>query len=142
MVSTKGSHRLKQICSCKIQVSLSVCDLLKRPCPNSTIETLQKRIQNPFKHVRCRFLQHCTKKWSFSLRISSVNVTKSAGNFRNCKKHLLKKSLMENFSFFAVLFAKSQHKKWSFPLSFSVLEKSKNPTFEIPIIPQTLNINN
>ena len=25
---------------------------------------------------------HCTKKWSFPLRISSVNVTKSAGNCR------------------------------------------------------------
>ena len=36
----------------------------------------------------------CTKKLSFSLRISSVNVTKSAGN---CEiwSHLLKKSLMK-----------------------------------------------
>ena len=35
------------------------------------------------------------KNWSFPLRTSSVNVTKSAGN-------LLKKSLMENFIFCAV----------------------------------------
>ena len=38
------------------------------------------------------------KKWSFPLRISSVNVTKSAGNW----SHLLKKPLMENFIFCAV----------------------------------------
>ena len=36
--------------------------------------------------------QSLHKKWSFPLRISSVNVT----------KHLLKKSLMENFIFYAV----------------------------------------
>ena len=41
------------------------------------------------------------KKWSFPLRIYSVNVTKSTGN---CVfSHLLKKSLMENFIFCAVL---------------------------------------
>ena len=34
------------------------------------------------------------KKWSFPLRVSSVNVAKSAGN--------LKKSLMENFIFYLV----------------------------------------
>ena len=37
------------------------------------------------------------KKWSFLLRISSVNVIKSAGN-----SHLLKKSLMGNFIFYPV----------------------------------------
>ena len=42
------------------------------------------------------------KKWSFPLRISSVNVIKSAGNGRNLKSHLLKKSLMENVIFCAV----------------------------------------
>ena len=41
-------------------------------------------------------IKRTAQKWSFSLRISSVNVTKSAGNW----KHLLKKSLMENFMFF------------------------------------------
>ena len=39
------------------------------------------------------------KQWSFSLRISSVNVTKSA-----VWSHLLKKSLMENFIFCAVYY--------------------------------------
>ena len=38
------------------------------------------------------------KKWSFPLRISSLNVTKSAVSF----SHLLKKSLMENFMFCTV----------------------------------------
>ena len=39
------------------------------------------------------------KKWSFPLRISSANVSKSVGNWR---KHLLKKFLTEDFSFCAV----------------------------------------
>ena len=40
----------------------------------------------------------------FPLRISSVNVTKPAGNRRKLRiwSHLVKKSLMENFIFFAV----------------------------------------
>ena len=38
------------------------------------------------------------KKWSFPLKISSVNVTKSA-SFLRIWSHLLKKSLMENFIF-------------------------------------------
>ena len=46
------------------------------------------------------------KKWSFSLRNSSVNVTKSAGNygfgFTEETIDLLKKSLTENFIFYAV----------------------------------------
>ena len=37
------------------------------------------------------------KKWSFPLKISSVNVTKSAG--LRIRSHILKKSLMENFIF-------------------------------------------
>ena len=41
------------------------------------------------------------KRWSFPLRISSVNVTKSALRIWS---HLLKKSLMENFIFCAVVF--------------------------------------
>ena len=40
------------------------------------------------------------KKWNFPLSISSVNVTKSAGNL--IWSHLLKKSLRENFIFCAV----------------------------------------
>ena len=40
------------------------------------------------------------KKWSFPLWISSVNVTKSAGN---CEFGHLEKSLMENFTFCAVI---------------------------------------
>ena len=45
---------------------------------------------------------HCTKKWSFPLRNSSVHVTKSAGN---CGfGHLLKKALMEHFIFCAVYY--------------------------------------
>ena len=43
--------------------------------------------------MSCRAL-HCFKNWSFPLRISSVNVIWS---------HLMKKSLMENFFFCAVL---------------------------------------
>ena len=42
------------------------------------------------------------QKMKFSLRISSVNVTKSAGNFYSIWSHLLKKSLMENFILCAV----------------------------------------
>ena len=44
-----------------------------------------------------KWLQALHKKWSFPLRISSVDVTKSAGNWRN-----LLKFLMENFIFCAV----------------------------------------
>ena len=46
----------------------------------------------------------CTaqKKWSFPLRISSVSVTRSAVSCR-FSLHLLKKSLMQNFIFCAVL---------------------------------------
>ena len=42
------------------------------------------------------------KKWSFPLRISSVNVTESA--FLRICAHLLKKSLIKNFIFSAVSF--------------------------------------
>ena len=45
-------------------------------------------------------LKNCTKKWSFPLRISSLNVTFS---FLRIWAHLLKKSLMENFIFCAVV---------------------------------------
>ena len=41
------------------------------------------------------------QKMKFSLRISSVNVIKSAGNC-GFWSHLLKKSFMENFSFCAI----------------------------------------
>ena len=53
--------------------------------------------------------KHCTKKWGFRLRISSVNVTKSAGNW----SHLLKKTLMENSIFCAVLFV-MRYPHWKF----------------------------
>ena len=56
------------------------------------------------------------KKWSFALKISSVNVTKSAGN--GGFSHLLKKSLMENFIFCTVKIAQKQiWKIWS-PIQF------------------------
>ena len=42
------------------------------------------------------------KKWSFALRISSVNVTKASWSFLWIWSHLLKNSLMENFIFCAV----------------------------------------
>ena len=45
----------------------------------------------------CNILMLITlhKKWGFPWKISSVNVTKSAGKLRICS-HLLKKSIMEN----------------------------------------------
>ena len=43
------------------------------------------------------------KKWRFPLKISLVNVTKSAICLR-IASHLLKESLMENFIFLAVMF--------------------------------------
>ena len=48
------------------------------------------------------------KKWSFPLRISSVNVTKSAG-FLRIWSHLLKKSLIENNIFCAVCYKRIYH---------------------------------
>ena len=48
--------------------------------------------------VSVAFILTLHKKWSFSLRISSVNVTQSAVSWRN----LLKKSLTENFIFSVV----------------------------------------
>ena len=48
------------------------------------------------------------KKWNFSSRIFSVNVTKSAVSSTRLWSHLQKKSSMENFIFCAVL---SQHFK-------------------------------
>ena len=42
------------------------------------------------------------KNWSFPLKISSVNVTKSTGVHR-IWLHLLKKSFMENITFYSVL---------------------------------------
>ena len=54
--------------------------------------------------LRAIMFRHCTKKWSFPLKILSVTVTKSAGNCGKLliRSHLLKKSLMENFIFCAV----------------------------------------
>ena len=55
----------------------------------------------PFMMISCLLPHcHCTKKWSFPFRISSVNVTKCAGN--RIWSHLLKNSLMENLIFCAV----------------------------------------
>ena len=45
------------------------------------------------------------KKWSFPLRISSVNVTKSTGNYVKNKDRLF----TSDFSFFALI------KKWYYP---------------------------
>ena len=45
------------------------------------------------------------KKWSFPLRISSINLTKSTvfyGSGQVSWSHLLRKSLMKNFNFYAV----------------------------------------
>ena len=51
------------------------------------------------KFVSEKELKLLQKKWSFPIRISSVNVTKSAVRIWS---HLLKKSLMKNFIFCAV----------------------------------------
>ena len=63
--------------------------------------TLPYLLENPcsFIHVYCNVSLH--KKWSFPLRISSVNVAKSAGNYEF--SHISRwKSIMENFIFCAV----------------------------------------
>ena len=56
-------------------------------------KTLEKKMEDFLKLKEVSFEESLHKKWSFPLRISSVNVTKS---------HLLKKSLMENFIFCVV----------------------------------------
>ena len=43
---------------------------------------------------------HCTKKWNFSLGISSVNVTKSAGNLLIFYRYFVKKVFLEFFAKF------------------------------------------
>ena len=43
------------------------------------------------KYLDCQWNSYCTKKWSFPWRISSVNVTKSAGNFRFTEENLNRK---------------------------------------------------
>ena len=48
------------------------------------------------------FLSHCTKRLSFPLRISSVNVTKSAVRKLQIWSDLLKKFLLEGFMFCAL----------------------------------------
>ena len=72
--------------------------MLLQICSMLTIKTTEQHQYNllwclfvELEHMQHRILH---KKWSFPLRISSVNVTKSA----------LKKSLMENFIFCAVRF--------------------------------------
>ena len=72
-----------------------------------------------FQYRNSLSLSNYTKKWSFPLRISSINVAKSAESLfsLNCRPkacnfitketmriwlHLLKKSLVENFIFWAV----------------------------------------
>ena len=59
--------------------------------------------------------RHTAQKWTLLLRIYSVNVTKSEGNW--IWSHLLKKSLMENFIFCAVI---QGSLNW-FPLSIDLL---------------------
>ena len=56
-------------------------------------KTPEKKMEDFLKLKEVSFEESLHKKWSFPLRISSVNVTKS---------HLLKKSLMENFIFCVV----------------------------------------
>ena len=56
-----------------------------------------------WKKYVCWSFMSLHKKWSFPLRISSVNVTKSAVSCGFGRTHLLKKSLMENFNFCTVL---------------------------------------
>ena len=43
------------------------------------------------KYLDCQWNSYCTKKWSFPWRISSVNVTKSAGNFTFTEENLNRK---------------------------------------------------
>ena len=43
------------------------------------------------KCLDCQWTSYCTKKWSFPWRISSVNVTKSAGNFTFTEENLNRK---------------------------------------------------
>ena len=62
-------------------------------------------------HFYCQENPSLHKKWSFPLRFSSVNVTKSAGNWR---KYLLKKTLTENFIFWTVLYLKCNQNSYSF----------------------------
>ena len=52
--------------------------------------------------IRCILLH---KKWSFPLKISTVNATKSAGNCGWIWSHLPKKSLMERFIFLCSAFS-------------------------------------
>ena len=52
------------------------------------------------------------KKWSFPLRISSVNVTKSAIFMQVCA-HLLNTSIMENSILCAVLIPVTRHLIWT-----------------------------
>ena len=78
---------------CEINLNLSMCYFFL-PCA-----CLAPLVHDDFMlatSLRC----HCTKKWSFPFRISSVNVTKCAGN--RIWSHLLKNSLMENLIFCAV----------------------------------------
>ena len=72
-------------------------------------ELLQTTLKYFFNFFRCEFCWECNlayslhKKWSFPLRISSVNVTKSVV-FGGFGEHIPKKSLMENFIFSSVEF--------------------------------------
>ena len=78
---------------------------------------MRKRFRLDRKSIARTAKKALHKKWSFALRISSVNVTKSAGN---CS-HLLKKSLVESFIFCAVMLKKSAaifKKLWKFVKSF------------------------
>ena len=57
-----------------------------------------KKFRKIFGRSQTKFFYTLYKKWSFRLRISSVNVAKSAKKLR-IWSHLLKKSLMQNFIF-------------------------------------------
>ena len=95
-------------------LSCEYCDFFKssffyRTPPLSTSKSKLFRtyicyilFSKPFKVLKCFFLQQTLhKKWSFPLRISSVNVTKSAGNWGF--GHIYwRNPLIENFIFCAV----------------------------------------
>ena len=79
------------------------------------------------------------KKWSFPLRISSVNVTKSAISFGFLWIwwHLLKKYLLENFIFLQSEWGKRNSESCSyFPLSccfLGLLRKCTHILWKLPI---------
>ena len=77
-----------------VELNKRIRAAVDRWCRKSMFLSKSKR-EVPAQVYSSQFCVH--KKWSFALRISSVNATKSA-----IWSHLLKKSLMGNFIFCAV----------------------------------------